>query len=58
MNLRQWFLFPARVWTALFLAAPPAIVCAYRLLTPRDYGGVEPPLPPETPTHPITPHSP
>jgi len=43
MNLRQWFLFPARVWTALFLATPLAIVCGYSFLTRGDYGGVEQP---------------
>jgi len=41
MNPRSWFLLPARVWMALFFAAPLAIVCAYSFLTRGDYGGVE-----------------
>jgi spermidine/putrescine transport system permease protein len=41
MKIRTQFLFPARVWSALFLAAPLAIVCVYSLLTRGDYGGVE-----------------
>ncbi|MDP9169296.1 MAG: ABC transporter permease [Acidobacteriota bacterium] len=40
MSLRSWFLFPARVWMALFFAAPMAIVCAYAFLTRGDFGGV------------------
>jgi spermidine/putrescine transport system permease protein len=43
MNLRSWFLLPARVWMTLFFAAPLAIVCAYSFLTRGDYGGVEHP---------------
>jgi spermidine/putrescine transport system permease protein len=43
MNLRSWFLLPARVWVALFCAAPLAIICAYSFLTRGDYGGVEQP---------------
>lgn len=43
MKLRDWFLLPARVWIALFFAAPLGIVCAYSLLTRGDYGGVEQP---------------
>jgi spermidine/putrescine transport system permease protein len=43
MSLRQWFLLPARVWMALFFAAPLAIVCGYSFLTRGDYGGVEQP---------------
>jgi spermidine/putrescine transport system permease protein len=43
MKIRTQFLFPARVWSALFLAAPLAIVGTYSLLTRGDYGGVEPP---------------
>jgi spermidine/putrescine transport system permease protein len=43
MKLRSAFLLPARVWTALFFAAPLAIVCAYSFLTRGDYGGVERP---------------
>jgi len=40
---RNWYLLPARVWMAIFFAAPLAIVCAYSLLTRGDYGGVEQP---------------
>jgi spermidine/putrescine transport system permease protein len=36
-------LLPARIWMALFFAAPMAIVLAYSLLTRGDYGGVEQP---------------
>jgi spermidine/putrescine transport system permease protein len=43
MNARAWYLLPARIWTAIFLAAPLAIVCAYSFLTRGDYGGVEQP---------------
>jgi spermidine/putrescine transport system permease protein len=43
MKLRSWFLLPARVWIALFFAAPLAIICAYSFLTRGDYGGVEHP---------------
>lgn len=43
MRLRSWFLLPARVWLALLLGAPLAIVCAYSLLTRGAYGGVTPP---------------
>ncbi len=43
MKLRSWFLLPARVWLALLLGAPLAIVCAYSLLTRGAYGGVTPP---------------
>jgi spermidine/putrescine transport system permease protein len=43
MKLRNAFLLPARVWMALFFAAPLAVVCAYSLLTRGDYGGVEQP---------------
>ncbi len=39
--MRRWFLLPARVWMALFFAAPLAIVCGYSFLTRGDYGGVE-----------------
>jgi spermidine/putrescine transport system permease protein len=41
MKPRSWFLLPARVWVALFFAAPLAIVGAYSFLTRGDYGGVE-----------------
>src|ERR1700685_3432429 len=37
------FLLPARLWMALFFAAPLAIVCGYSFLTRGDYGGVEQP---------------
>jgi spermidine/putrescine transport system permease protein len=43
MSLRQWLLLPARVWMALFFAAPLGIICAYSFLTRGDYGGVEQP---------------
>jgi spermidine/putrescine transport system permease protein len=43
MNIRRLFLVPARMWMALFFAAPLAIVCAYSFLTRGDYGGVEQP---------------
>jgi spermidine/putrescine transport system permease protein len=43
MRVRTAFLLPARVWMALFFAAPLAIVCAYSFLTRGDYGGVERP---------------
>ena len=43
MTLRSWFLLPARVWMALFFAAPLIIVAAYSVLTRGDYGGVEQP---------------
>ena len=43
MTLRRWFLLPARVWMAIFFAAPMGIVCAYSFLTRGDYGGVEHP---------------
>src|SRR5580704_2703117 len=43
MKARSWYLLPARVWMAVFFAAPLGIVCAYSLLTRGDYGGVEQP---------------
>jgi len=43
MTLRSWSLLPARVWMALFFAAPLAIICGYSFLTRGDYGGVEQP---------------
>jgi spermidine/putrescine transport system permease protein len=43
MNLRRLFLLPARLWMALFFAAPMAIVASYSFLTRGDYGGVEQP---------------
>jgi spermidine/putrescine transport system permease protein len=43
MNIRNWFLLPARLTMAILFAAPLLIVCAYSLLTRGDYGGVEHP---------------
>jgi spermidine/putrescine transport system permease protein len=43
MRLRSAFLLPARVWMAVFFAAPLAIVCGYSFRTRGEYGGVEPP---------------
>jgi len=40
MKLRFWFLLPTRIWLALLLAAPLAIICAYSALTRGAYGGV------------------
>src|SRR6267378_2513832 len=40
MRLRFWFLLPARIWLALLLAAPLAIICVYSALTRGAYGGV------------------
>jgi spermidine/putrescine transport system permease protein len=42
-RLRFWMLAPARIWLALFFAAPLLIVAAYSLLTRGVYGGVERP---------------
>jgi spermidine/putrescine transport system permease protein len=41
--MRRLFLLPARLWMALFFAAPMAIVASYSFLTRGDYGGVEQP---------------
>jgi len=41
MNLRWWFLLPARLCMAILFAAPFAIVLAYSLLTRGVYGGIE-----------------
>lgn len=41
--MRRVFLLPARLWMALFFAAPFAIVSGYSFLTRGDYGGVEQP---------------
>jgi spermidine/putrescine transport system permease protein len=41
--MRRLFLLPARLWMALFFAAPMAIVCAYSFMTRGEYGGVERP---------------
>ncbi len=41
MNVRKWFLLPARITMAVLFAAPLLIVCAYSFLTRGDYGGVE-----------------
>lgn len=43
MNFRSTFLLPARLWTALFFAAPLLIVGGYSALTRGDYGGVAQP---------------
>ena len=43
MNVRNWFLLPARFTMSVLFAAPLLIVCAYSLLTRGDYGGVEHP---------------
>ncbi|MDQ6701291.1 MAG: ABC transporter permease [Acidobacteriota bacterium] len=43
MNLRWWFLAPARIWIGLFFAAPLFIILGYSLLTRGDYGGAEQP---------------
>jgi spermidine/putrescine transport system permease protein len=40
VRLRFWFLLPTRLWLALLLAAPLAVVCAYSALTRGAYGGV------------------
>src|SRR5262245_54110143 len=40
MRLRFWFLLPTRLWLALLLAAPLAIICGYSGLTRGAYGGV------------------
>src|SRR5438270_12237008 len=42
-RLRFWFLLPTRIWLALLLAAPLAIVCVYSVLTRGAYGGVSSP---------------
>ena len=41
--MRTWALLPARLWIAIFFAAPLAMVCGYGFLTRGDYGGVERP---------------
>ena len=43
MNLRAWFLLPARVTAVLLIAGPIAIILIYSFLTRGDYGGVEKP---------------
>ncbi len=43
MRPRSWYLLPARVWMAIFFAAPLGIICSYSFLTRGDYGGVEQP---------------
>ena len=40
MNLRTWFLLPARVTAVLFIAVPLLVIAVYALLTRGDYGGV------------------
>ena len=44
MNLRAWFLIPARVTALLLIAAPLAVMLVYSFLTRGDYGGVEQPF--------------
>jgi len=41
MNVRGWFLLPARAVQLLFFAVPLAIVIALSVLTRGDYGGAE-----------------
>jgi spermidine/putrescine transport system permease protein len=41
--MRRLSLLPARLWMALFFAAPLGIICAYSFLTRGDYGGIEQP---------------
>jgi len=43
MNVRSWFLLPARFTMGVLFLAPLLIVCAYSVLTRGDYGGVEHP---------------
>jgi len=43
MRLRFWFLLPTRIWLALLLAVPLAIVCVYSVMTRGAYGGVSQP---------------
>lgn len=43
MNIRNWFLLPARLTMGILFLTPLAIVFAYSLLTRGDYGGVEHP---------------
>jgi spermidine/putrescine transport system permease protein len=43
VNIRSWFLLPARLTIVVFFAAPLGIIVAYSLLTRGDYGGVEHP---------------
>ena len=43
MKLRFWFLLPARIWLALLLAVPLAIICVYSAMTRGAYGGVTQP---------------
>lgn len=42
-RLRSWFLAPAGLWIAVFVAAPLAVVAAYSLLTRGTYGGLSEP---------------
>lgn len=42
-RLRSWFLAPAGLWIAVFVAAPLAVVAAYSLLTRGNYGGLSEP---------------
>jgi spermidine/putrescine transport system permease protein len=43
VNLRSWFLLPARATAVLLIAAPMLVIAGYSLLTRGDYGGVEQP---------------
>lgn len=43
MNLRPWFLLPARATQVLFFAVPLGIVICLSVLTRGDYGGAEQP---------------
>jgi len=43
MNLRRWFLLPARAMQVLFFAVPLGIVVVLSVLTRGDYGGAEQP---------------
>lgn len=42
-RLRSWFLAPAGLWIAVFVAAPLGVVAAYSLLTRGTYGGLSEP---------------
>ncbi len=42
-RLRSWFLAPAGLWIAFFVAAPLGVVAAYSLLTRGTYGGLSEP---------------
>lgn len=42
-RLRSWFLAPAGLWIAVFVAAPLGVVAAYSFLTRGTYGGLSEP---------------